>query len=83
MPSNQKFPSSAEIKRVISAASRAGLEIGSVEIHSDKITIHRRDPADASGLSAYDVWKIESQQDTDLVKHVDEESDALPRKSRS
>lgn len=33
MPNNPKFPGSVEIKRVIAAASRAGIEIGSIEIH--------------------------------------------------
>jgi len=83
MPSNSKFPSSVEIKRVIAAASRAGLEIGSIEIHFDKITIHSRDPADSQGLSAYDLWKIEHRQATDRVKLVGKESDALPKKPKS
>jgi hypothetical protein len=83
MPSNSKFPASAEIKRVIAAASRAGLEIGSIEIHLDKITIHSRDPADAQGLTEYDLWKIGQGQPTDRVKLVGEESDALPKKPKS
>lgn len=33
MPTNLKFPSTVEIKRVIAAAIRAGIEIGSIEIH--------------------------------------------------
>ena len=70
MPSNPRFPSSVEIKRVIAAASRAGIEIGSIEIYSDKITIRSRDPADAPGLSEYDLWKMGNRQDTDRVKHV-------------
>jgi hypothetical protein len=82
MPSNQKFPSSVEIKRVIAAASRAGIEIGSIEIHLDKITIHSRDPADSQGLSEYDLWKMEHRQSTDRVKLAGAESDALPGKPR-
>ena len=82
MPSNLKFPASAEIKRVIAAANRAGIEIGSIEIHSDKITIHPRDPGVASVLSAYDLWKMSRREDTDRVRHVDKESDALPKKPR-
>lgn len=81
MPSNPKFPPSAEIKRVIAAASRAGVQIGSIEIHSDKITIHSRDPADPTNLTEYDIWKLSHQQDTDRAKHVAEESDALATKS--
>jgi len=83
MPSNPKFPSSTEIKRVIAAASRAGVQIGSIEIHSDKITIHSRDPADPLALTEYDLWKLSHQKDTDRVKHVHEESDALPTKPKS
>jgi len=83
MPSNPKFPSSVEIKRVIAAASRAGIEIGSIEVHSDKITIHSRDAADLQGLSEYDLWKMGQGQSTDRVKHVDKESDALPKKPKS
>ena len=83
MPSNPKFPPTVEIKRAISAAIRAGIEIGSIEIHADKITIHSRDPTDAQGLSEYDFWKMGRRQETDRVKHTDEESDALPKKPRS
>lgn len=49
MPSNQKFPPPVGIKRVIAAAARAGIEIGSIKIHPDKITIHRRDPSEYKG----------------------------------
>ena len=42
MPSNSKFPPTVEIKRVIAAAVRAGIEIGSIEIHPDKIIITER-----------------------------------------
>ena len=79
MPSNLKFPASAEIKRVIAAAARAGIEIGSIEIHLDKITIHPRDREDVRGLSDYDLWKMSQREDTARVRHVDEESDALPK----
>jgi hypothetical protein len=82
MPSNQKFPPPVGIKRVIAAAARAGIEIGSIKIHPDKITIHRRDPSDVQGLSEYDLWKMSDRKDTDRVKYADEESDALPKKPR-
>jgi len=82
MPSNPKFPSSAEIKRVIAAASKAGIEIGSIEVHSEKITIHSRDLADLQGLSDYDLWKMSRGQATDRVKIVGSESDALPTKPK-
>ena len=71
-----------EIKRVIAAASRAGIEIGSIEIHLDKITIHSKDPADEQGLSEYDLWKMSQGQNTKRVKHAERESDALPKKPR-
>ena len=83
MPSNPKFPSSVEIKRVIAAVARAGIEIGSIEIQSDKITVHPRDPGNAPGLSEYDLWKMSQGQNTDRVKHVEKESDALSTKPRS
>ena len=82
MPRSPKFPASTEIKRVIAAAMRAGIEIGSIEIRSSKITIRPKGLTDAEGLSAYDLWKMSDRKDTDRVKHVDEESDALPKKPR-
>jgi hypothetical protein len=81
MPSNLKFPPSVEIKRAIAAAIRAGVEIGSIEIHPRKITIHPREE-NAPALSPYDLWKISEGRDSSLVRHTDEESDALPRKPR-
>ena len=39
-----KFPPAAEIKRAIAAAKRAGIQIGSIEIHPRKIIIVARDP---------------------------------------
>jgi len=82
MPSNQKFPPSVEIKRVIAAAIRAGIEIGSIEIHSNKITIHPKDRADDPSLSEYDVWKLSQRRETDRVKHVGQETDAIHGKPR-
>ena len=82
MPSNPKFPPSAEIKRVIAAASRAGIEIGSIEIHPEKIIIFRREN-DGPEISAYDVWKLRKGEDTDRLRHSDENTDALPTKSGS
>ena len=82
MPSNLKFPASAEIKRAIAAATHAGVDIGSIEIHAHKITIRARGRTDVEGISEYDLWKISDRQDTDRVKHVNEESDALPEKPR-
>ena len=81
MPSNQKFPPSVEIKRVIAAAARAGIEIGLVEIHPDKILIRAREE-DAPQISAYDIWKMSQGENTDRVKHAVVQSDALPKKPR-
>ena len=83
MPSNPKFPPSAEIKRVLAAVARVGIEIGSIEIQFDKITIHPRDPEDEPGLTEYDLWKMSQGQTTGRVKHVENESDALPKKPKS
>ena len=80
MPSSQKFPPSVEIKRAIAAASRAGIDIGSIEIHRFKIIIHPKEPG-TTPLSPYDLWKISEGRDTSSVRHSDKESDALPDKS--
>jgi hypothetical protein len=80
MPSNSTFPGSVEIKRVIAAAIRAGIEIGSIEIHPDKIIIHPREK-NAPAISDYDIWKINEGRNSSLVQHTDENSDALPDKS--
>lgn len=49
-----KLLSSAEIKRVIAAAKKAGLEFGAVDIRADGITLH---PPQTREVSAYDEWK--------------------------
>lgn len=77
---NLKFPSSAEIKRVIAAAIRAGIEIGSIEIHPRKITIQQREK-DAPGITDYDTWRMSEGRDSSRIRHADENSDALPDKS--
>lgn len=83
MSNNSKFPPTTEIKRVIAAAIRAGIEIGSIEIQADKITICPRHPDASAGLSEYDLWKLSHGADTDRVKHGVEKSDAPLTKSRS
>ena len=50
-----KFPPSVEIKRAIAAAERAGIEIGSIEIHPRKIIIIAKGPSDKS--QTYAEWK--------------------------
>lgn len=50
-----KFPPSNEIKRILSAWTKAGLPIGSVEIHEAGMTIHPQ--ATELGGSAYEQWK--------------------------
>lgn len=81
MPNNPKFPGSVEIKRVIAAVNRAGIEIGSIEIQPRKIIIHPREDNEPA-LDAYDLWKMSQGQNTDRVKNAVQESDALPRKPR-
>ena len=81
MPNNLKFPPSVEIKRAIAAAIRAGIEIGSIEIHTDKITIHPRHPTEPE-LGDYDIWKMSLGENTRHVKHVEEESVARPTKPK-
>lgn len=53
-----KLPSSPEIKRVIAAVKSAGIEVGSVTITADCVTISI--PRDSKGpqLSAYEKWKM-------------------------
>jgi hypothetical protein len=81
MPSNSKFPPTVEIKRVIAAAMRAGIEIGSIEIHPRKITICSRE-GNAPEVTEYDIWKMSQGQDTQRVTHAVKESDALPKKPK-
>lgn len=81
MPSNLKFPSTVEIKRVLAAAMRGGVEIGTVEIHPRKIIIHPKAEG-ASSIDAYELWKMAQGKATDRVKLVDEESDALAAKPK-
>jgi hypothetical protein len=80
MPANLKFPSSVEIKRVIAAAIRAGINVGSIEIHPRKITIRPREK-NAAEITDYDSWKLSQGRDSSLVRHTEENSDALPDKS--
>lgn len=84
MPSNLKFPPTVEIKRVIAAAARAGIEIASVDIHPKGITIHTRDPAPDSppALNAYDLWKLSERENSAAVRHEVEKSAALRVKSK-
>lgn len=53
-----RFPGSTEIKRLIKAAKDAGIQVGSIDIRPDGITIY---PAEkAQGQSAYDIWKAQN-----------------------
>lgn len=51
-----KLISTPEIKRVINAARSAGVEVGPVDIYSDRVTIH---PLGGEGVprNAFDAWK--------------------------
>lgn len=82
MPSNLKFPPSVEVKRVIAAAIRAGIEIGSIEIHPRKIIIRPKEQ-NASPVSDYDIWKTSEGRDTSRIRHTDEQSGAQRGKSTS
>lgn len=75
MSNNLKFPPSVEVKRVIAAAIRAGIEIGSIEIHPQKIVIHPKEK-NAPPISHYDLWKMSEGRDTSRIRHTDEESGA-------
>lgn len=58
MSNEIKFPPSVEIKRAIAAAERAGIHIGSVEIHPRKIIIYSRDPNEETPQKqTYSEWK--------------------------
>ena len=58
MPSSLKFPPSVEIKRAIAAAERAGIRVGSIEIHPRKIIIFVKDAADEKPKDqTYAEWK--------------------------
>jgi hypothetical protein len=78
-----KFPPSVEIKRVLAAAQRAGIQIGSVEIEPRKITIHRDDETDPRSAAeiAYDQWKSD-ERNASRVRHSVGKTDALPKKPR-
>jgi hypothetical protein len=78
---NLKFPPSVEIKRAIAAAIRAGIEIGSIEIHPRKIIIHPKEE-NAAPISDYDLWKMSEGRDSSRIRHTDKESGALPTKPR-
>ena len=81
MPSNLKFPPSAEIKRVIAIAIGAGVEIGSLEIYPDKIIIYRREKNEPA-ITDYDLWKMAQGEDTERLRHSDDDTDALVGKPR-
>lgn len=80
-----RFPPTVEIKRVIAAAARAGIQIGSIEIHPRGITIHVKDPAEKDGpqVSDYDLWKMSQRLDTDRVRHKSGKTDALPKNAEN
>lgn len=53
-----RFPKSPEIKRLIKAARDAGIQIGSIDIRPDGVTIY---PPAKEGQSAYDIWKAQNK----------------------
>ena len=64
---------------MIAAAIRAGIEIGSIEIHPRKIIVHSNEK-NAPEISDYDLWKMSQGRDTQRVRHSVKETDALPKK---
>lgn len=80
MARNPKFPNSVEIKRVIAAAGRAGVEIGSIEIHPSKMIIHPR-AKDAPPITDYDLWKMIKDRQNKRAR-LGRKTDALPKKPR-
>jgi hypothetical protein len=80
MSNSLKFPSSVEIKRVIAAAVRAGIEVGSIEIHPTKIIINPREKNEPQ-LSEYDLWKLSEGRSTSRARRIDKQSGAQRGKS--
>lgn len=79
MPASRKFPPTVEIKRVIAAAERAGIEIASIEIQPGRVTLHARTRPETPPLTPYDIWKMSEGEST---SHSGEKTDALPEKSK-
>lgn len=81
---NVKFPPTMEIKRAIAAATRAGIEIGSVEIEPRKITVHPKDPKDSRTPAeiAYSEWKASEKELARRITPEDGQFDVLPRKPK-
>jgi len=77
----QGFPPTAEIKRVIAAAERAGINVASIELQPGRITLHARPrPEVTSTLTAYDIWKMSDRPPP--VRRSDAKTDAPPEKSK-
>ena len=56
---DQRLPAMVEIKRVIAAAMNAGVQIGKIEIHPNKIIIHpvEQPPREPTVEELYTRWK--------------------------
>ncbi|PZU44093.1 MAG: hypothetical protein DI568_16365 [Sphingomonas sp.] len=54
-----RFPKSSEIKRLVKADCDAGMQVGSIDICPDGVTIYP--PAKKLGLPPYGVWKAQNQ----------------------
>jgi hypothetical protein len=80
-----KFPLSVEIKRVIAAVHRAGVSIGSIEIHPKKIVIQPQDrlPKDSTAFTAYDEWKAFERSNSNIEGTSDTMPDERHDKSES
>ena len=80
---NLKFPPSVEIKRAIAAAIRAGVDIGSVEIHPRRIIIHAKSQlAKDTPESAYDRWSAGEERVAPIMRQLGEVSDSSSKKPK-
>ena len=59
MASNNLYPTTPEIKRLLAAVQRAGVPIGTIEIEPARIRIFTAAPADPDRLTPYDLWQLE------------------------
>ncbi|HMI19008.1 MAG TPA: hypothetical protein VK533_05640 [Sphingomonas sp.] len=83
MPAIRKFPPTVEIKRVIAAAERAGIEIASIEIQPGRITIQARELSgkNVSIDDEFDLWKASQARLATGLGNQAGKTDAPPKKT--
>lgn len=59
MTARQRLVPNSEIERVLKTLIKLGVQIGSVDIRSDGVTVHP--PAESQGGNEYDRWKAKDQ----------------------